>query len=281
MTIFDALGGKSLPSTIKKTTTQGAKKTQKGGKTPTLNKPNKPRSPPNTTAKKVTSSKKKVKAKPIKVTKGTIRLSHPSTKKGQKDYVIILKARDVEVTPHRAKYEDWESENGYFQVRVADEMKEVSFKTWVLKKKESLLYNLNGHIVLAASNMFNRFYCVVTAQNYSVSEADEWAEYDITLRETTATDPTVQKKKALEAPKRVTNSKAKSTTGKNNVPAPLKAAANKKGTVGKTAPKKPAAVGHRTASTPRKVGTKSKTTPASRQNVSKPIPKVLSPKKRV
>jgi hypothetical protein len=131
---------------------------------------------------------------------------------------LVLKAKDVEVTPHRAKYEDWESEDGYFQVRVADEMKEVSFKSDVLIKKEDLLLKLNGKVVLAKSGMFKPFYCVVTTQSYEVPAGELWAEYNITLRETTKADPIAPKKEPLLSK----NKGGKETTPKTAKEANLK-----------------------------------------------------------
>jgi hypothetical protein len=98
---------------------------------------------------------------------------------------LWLRVEDLpDVTPNRAKYEPFESYGGIYQVKLlTNEMKEVQFRTSINKDRENLLKALNGKSVLASSDLFNPFQCVIAAQKYSIDSGEKYAVYDITLAE--------------------------------------------------------------------------------------------------
>ena len=89
-----------------------------------------------------------------------------------------------DVTPNRAQYEQFDSYGGGYQVKLsANQIKEVSFKTSVLIDREKLLKSLDGKTILASSDLFDPFECVVTSQKYGIEAGEKYALYEITLKE--------------------------------------------------------------------------------------------------
>lgn len=99
------------------------------------------------------------------------------------DLVLTVENLD-EVIPNRNQYEQWDSYDGSYQVKMsANQIKEVSFKTSIRTNKEHLLESINGKRILASSDLFKPFECVVTSQKYSVDGGEVYAVYEITLKE--------------------------------------------------------------------------------------------------
>jgi hypothetical protein len=89
-----------------------------------------------------------------------------------------------EVTPNRVQYDQFDSYDGSFQVKLsANQIKEVSFKTSVKGDREKLLKGLDGKKILASSTLFEPFECVVATQKYSIESGEVHANYDVTLKE--------------------------------------------------------------------------------------------------
>lgn len=96
---------------------------------------------------------------------------------------LIMRCEDLsEVTPARAQYKDWASEDGNFQIKTIPSFKQVTFQTSVLLDRENLLKEIDGKTVVATSSLFDTFECVVTAQKYGVNAGSSRAIYNITLR---------------------------------------------------------------------------------------------------
>lgn len=96
---------------------------------------------------------------------------------------LVMRCEDLsEVSPVRAQYKDWPSEDGNFQIKTIPNFKQVTFQTSVLIDRENLLKEIDGKTVLASSSLFETFECVVTAQKFGISAGSSRAIYNITLR---------------------------------------------------------------------------------------------------
>lgn len=103
---------------------------------------------------------------------------------------IILRCENLsQVSPKRAQFQDWPSEDGNFQIQTIPSFKEVSFQTSVQIDRENLLKELDGKTVTASSSLFETFECVVTSQKYSIAAGSGRAIYEITLREDSSRVP--------------------------------------------------------------------------------------------
>lgn len=103
---------------------------------------------------------------------------------------IILRCEDApSISPARMQFEDWPSYDGNFQIGTIPSFKEVQFKTSVVTDRENLLKALNGKTVVASSDFFDTFECVVKTEKYGLSAGKTRAIYDITLREDSSIVP--------------------------------------------------------------------------------------------
>lgn len=97
--------------------------------------------------------------------------------------ILTIEGAD-DITPNRKQYEQFDSYDGSYQIKIStNQIKEVSFKTSTRDNKESLLKSLDGQSVLASSDIFDPFQCVVSSQKYSVEAGERYAIYNITLKE--------------------------------------------------------------------------------------------------
>ena len=91
---------------------------------------------------------------------------------------------------HQAAYEQWDSEDGSFQIQVLDTLIEMTFLTTVLKNRANLLDEVNGKTLPISSDIFNTFYGVVATHELAVSPGMSQAKYKIEIKED---NPDVQK----------------------------------------------------------------------------------------
>lgn len=121
----------------------------------------------------------------------------------------LFNAYDVEVTPHSADFEYFESYDGVISIRKQlDKHIELNFKTMLTEHKlESYVYDsqkiydpeesrgdfielrrkfldqIDGELVLVASSMFKPFKGVVSARSYNIPAGESVAEFDIEVKE--------------------------------------------------------------------------------------------------
>ena len=117
----------------------------------------------------------------------------------------IFSAYDVEFTPHSKEFELFESYEGIIAIeRKLDRHANLKFKVLLteailenyrygddpgkhreefVKFRRSFLDDLNGKVVICASEMFPPFQGVIKAKNYRIDAGYEDAEYEIEVSE--------------------------------------------------------------------------------------------------
>ena len=134
----------------------------------------------------------------------TVKLGRGQILLGSETNGYLVDAYDVELVPHRADYELFESYEGLISIKkMLDQHTELTFKILLtnriapnynpddpeanrddfVKLRETYLDDIDGQSIAVFSKMFKPFQGVITKKEYSVSQGETASEFKIEVKE--------------------------------------------------------------------------------------------------
>ena len=85
--------------------------------------------------------------------------------------------------PKQAIYEQWDSEDGSFQIHLRQGLRSFSYETSIKTNREHLLDDVNGKTVAVSTTIFDTFFAVVLTHKLDVDRGSSLARYKIDIIE--------------------------------------------------------------------------------------------------